>query len=138
MTDFSYITSAHPSYIENLYKDFVKDPESVDHDMRKFFEGFDFAVGNGRTAKNENGSTVVLPPPVSGNVLSTDVDWMQEIRAYRMILGYRNKGYFIDLSYAHTFVKDVNFPYMLNDKANTFATQTGSRGNIALTVGFKF
>jgi hypothetical protein len=53
-------------------------------------------------------------------------------------LGYRNKGYFIDLSYAHTFVKDVNFPYMLNDKANTFATQTGSRGNVALTIGFKF
>jgi hypothetical protein len=53
-------------------------------------------------------------------------------------LGYRNKGYFIDLSYAHTFVKDVNFPYMLNDKANTFATQTGNRGNVALTIGFKF
>jgi hypothetical protein len=66
----------------------------------------------------------------------------KELKANRILatggLGYRNKGYFIDLSYAHTFVKDVNFPYMLNDKANTFAMQGGSRGNIALTIGFKF
>lgn len=53
-------------------------------------------------------------------------------------IGYRNKGYFVDLSYAHTWVKDVNLPYLLNDKANTFATQQGNRGNIAITVGFKF
>jgi 2-oxoglutarate dehydrogenase E1 component len=24
-----------------------------------------------------------------------EVDWMQEIRAYRMILGYRNKGHLL-------------------------------------------
>jgi hypothetical protein len=35
-------------------------------------------------------------------------------------------------------VKDVNFPYRLNDKANTFAVQTGSRGNVVATIGFKF
>ncbi len=40
MKDFSYITSSHPAYIENSYTDFVKDPESVDVDLRKFFEGF--------------------------------------------------------------------------------------------------
>ena len=66
----------------------------------------------------------------------------KELKADRILasggLGYRNKGYFIDLSYAHTFMKDVDFPYMLNDKANTFATQKGSKGNVALTVGFKF
>jgi len=53
-------------------------------------------------------------------------------------LGYRNHGIFIDLTYAHQFVKDVNFAYRLNDKPNTFATQTGSRGNIIATIGFKF
>src|SRR4029079_11912642 len=94
MKDFSYITSAHPSYIENLYKDFVKDPESVDHDMRKFFEGFDFAIGNGRNGKNENGSTTAASP-LSDSQLYTEIDWMQEIRVYRMILGYRNKGHLL-------------------------------------------
>ncbi len=52
-------------------------------------------------------------------------------------LGYRDKGMFIDLSYAHNFLKDVHFPYRLEDKQNTFATQAGSRGNVVLTVGFK-
>ena len=53
MNDISYITNSHPAYIENLYHDFLKNPESVDADMRKFFEGFDFAVANanGKEAK---------------------------------------------------------------------------------------
>ena len=47
MKDFSYITSSSPAFIENMYQEFVKDPDSVDPEMKKFFEGFDFAVGNG-------------------------------------------------------------------------------------------
>jgi 2-oxoglutarate dehydrogenase E1 component len=43
MKDFSYITHSHPSYIENLYKDYIQNPENVDPEFRKFFEGFDFA-----------------------------------------------------------------------------------------------
>ncbi len=53
-------------------------------------------------------------------------------------LGYRNHGMFIDLAYVHNFNRDVNFAYRLNDKANTFAEQTGSKGNIVATLGFKF
>ncbi len=53
-------------------------------------------------------------------------------------LGYRNHGIFIDLGYVHSFNQDVQFAYRLNDKPNTFAEQTGSRGNVVLTVGFKF
>jgi len=53
-------------------------------------------------------------------------------------LGYRDHGIFIDLSYAHTFTKDVQFAYRLSDKPNTFAEQGGNRGNMVLTFGFKF
>ncbi|MBX2930585.1 MAG: hypothetical protein KF781_01420 [Chitinophagaceae bacterium] len=53
-------------------------------------------------------------------------------------IGYRNNGFFIDLAYAHSFNKDVVFPYRLNDKPNTFAEQAGSRGSIMLTFGAKF
>ncbi len=52
-------------------------------------------------------------------------------------LGYRNYGMFVDLTYAHSFNKDVSFPYRLSDKANTFATQTGGAGNLMLTFGVK-
>ena len=53
-------------------------------------------------------------------------------------IGYRDHGMFIDLTYAHTFTKDVQFAYRLNDKPNTFAEQGGSRENVLLTLGFKF
>jgi len=88
MKDFSYITNSHPSFVESLYQDFSKNPESVDPEFRKFFEGFDFAVNNG--SKNGNGATV------SATVSTGEaIDWMREIRVYRMILGYRNKGHLI-------------------------------------------
>ncbi len=52
-------------------------------------------------------------------------------------IGYRNHGMFIDLTYVHNFNKDVNFPYRLSDKQNTYAMQNNTRGNVVMTVGFK-
>jgi len=48
MKDFSYITNSHPSFIEGLYRDFTENPEGVDPELRKFFEGFDFAMSFGK------------------------------------------------------------------------------------------
>lgn len=53
-------------------------------------------------------------------------------------LGYRHKGFFIDVTYVHSFNKDVDFAYRLQDKANTFASINNQRGNIAATFGIKF
>ncbi|MES2332618.1 MAG: 2-oxoglutarate dehydrogenase E1 component [Bacteroidota bacterium] len=91
MKDFSYITNSHPAYIEGLYNDFVKDPASVDPDLRKFLEGFDFAVSNG-TPVNNIATGTASPAPVAG---SAEIDWMKEVRVYRLILGYRNKGHLL-------------------------------------------
>ena len=87
MKDFSFITSSHPAYIENLYKDFVKNPESVDTDLRKFFEGFDFAVSN--TNGKVNGTQVAAAIPVE----SVQLD--KEFAVYQLILAYRKKGHLI-------------------------------------------
>ena len=98
MKDFSYITNSSPAFIENLYKDYIKDPDSIDPDLKKFFEGFDFAISNG--VVNGNGKAVAggyprLEKTDEVAVPATEIDWMQEIRAYRMILGYRNKGHLL-------------------------------------------
>lgn len=53
-------------------------------------------------------------------------------------LGYRDKGIFIDLTYVHNINQGTQFPYRLNDKANTFAVQSGNLGNIVATFGIKF
>ena len=62
MKDFSYITQSHPAYIENLYKDFVANPESIDPEYRKFFEGFDFAVSNNGNSALNGSKTASAPP----------------------------------------------------------------------------
>ncbi|HZI52108.1 MAG TPA: 2-oxoglutarate dehydrogenase E1 component, partial [Chitinophagaceae bacterium] len=99
MKDFQYITSQHPSSVENLYQDFLKDPASVDPEFRKFFEGFDFAVSSGVKPTNGNGAgTAVKEAPATAtesNLEPTAIDWKPELGVYRMILGYRNKGHLI-------------------------------------------
>jgi len=85
MKDFSYITNSHPAFIENLYQEFLQNPATIDPDIRKFFEGFDFAVSNGSASANGN---------IAAS-LSADIDWLKEVNVYRMILGYRNKGHLI-------------------------------------------
>jgi len=88
MKDFQYITSSHPAYIENLYQDFVKNPESVDLDMRHFFEGFDFAVANyaAKPANGTNGQTAIQAVPANLD---------KEFNVYQLITAYRRKGHLI-------------------------------------------
>ena len=96
MKDFSYITNSHPEFIENLYRDYMKDPESVDPELKKFFEGFDFAINNAVVKANGNGHSTTTKEEASEKAGTTAaqpaIDWMREIRVYRMILGFRNKA----------------------------------------------
>jgi 2-oxoglutarate dehydrogenase E1 component len=101
MKDYSFITNSHPAYIEGLYQDFVKNPEAVDPEFRKFFEGFDFAVTQGKAAPvngsvSANGSANGTPAASSKAFTTADgMDWKKELGAYRLILGYRNKGHLL-------------------------------------------
>lgn len=52
-------------------------------------------------------------------------------------LGYRNKGFFADLTYVYAMNSDVNYPYRLQDKANDLASIKNNAGNIVATIGFK-
>jgi 2-oxoglutarate dehydrogenase E1 component len=94
MKDFSYITNSHPAFIEETYKAFVQDPSSVDPDLKKFFEGFDFAVSNGHAgtgAANSAANSSEATPTTS----DSGIDWLKEINVYRLILGYRNRGHLL-------------------------------------------
>jgi 2-oxoglutarate dehydrogenase E1 component len=77
MDSYSYISNAHPDYIENLYRDFKKDPSSVEEEFRKFFEGYDFASKN----YSQNGEA---------DTVSVD-----EFKVFRLIVGYRNRAHLI-------------------------------------------
>jgi 2-oxoglutarate dehydrogenase E1 component len=88
MKDFSYITHSHPAYIESLYNDFVQNPESVDPEYRKFFEGFDFALSSGT-----NGAAVGAAP-IEGKEIDT-AQLTKEFAVYNLIQGYRKKAHLV-------------------------------------------
>ena len=89
MKDFQYISSAHPSYIENLYNEFRQNPGNVEPEMKNFFEGFDYAVGNGFAA---NGKTATA---ASGTTAAAPANLDKEFAVYRLIQAYRKKGHLI-------------------------------------------
>ncbi len=91
MKDFSYITNSHPAYIENLYKDFVKNPESVDPDLKKFFEGFDFAYQLGANGEKQP----VAVENVQQVASASGVDIHKELSVYRLIKAWRKKAHLI-------------------------------------------
>ena len=86
MKDFQFITNADPGYIENLYNDFVKDPGSVDVGLRKFFEGYDFAVSEVKP---------VALAKQNGQKITTAVQLEKEFAVYNLIQAYRAKGHLI-------------------------------------------
>ncbi|MFN4008065.1 MAG: 2-oxoglutarate dehydrogenase E1 component [Chitinophagaceae bacterium] len=86
MKDFSYITNSHPAYIESLYRAFEADPGSVDPDLKKFFEGFDFAVNIGAVSEGK--------PSANGAAVSTG-NLSKEFAVYQLIQAYRKKGHLI-------------------------------------------
>lgn len=88
MKDFSYITNSHPAYIETLYQDFVKDPQSIDPEMKKFFEGFDFAVSGA-----SGGSAVANGSTASGESTVDAGKIAKELSVYQLIQAYRKKAH---------------------------------------------
>jgi len=89
MKDFSYITSSHPSFVENLYREYISNPQSVDPDLKKFFEGFDFAFSS------FNGSISAAPKAADAKMVAGDVDLGKEFSVYQLIQAYRKKAHLI-------------------------------------------
>jgi 2-oxoglutarate dehydrogenase E1 component len=89
MKDFSFITHSSPAAIEDMYQQFAQNPEAVDQEYRKFFEGFDFAVSH----HAGNGTSAAAPTVVSTN--GTAQNMAKEFGAYQMIRAYRKRGHLV-------------------------------------------
>ncbi|HMQ46591.1 MAG TPA: 2-oxoglutarate dehydrogenase E1 component [Saprospiraceae bacterium] len=83
MSDFSFIANAHPSFIEAMYQQYQRNPETVEESWRTFFSGFDFALSD-----NGHGS--------NGVTKSADPDAMdKEFRVLSLIIAFRNRGHLL-------------------------------------------
>ncbi|MFM2375619.1 MAG: hypothetical protein RLZZ165_716 [Bacteroidota bacterium] len=73
-SNFSYLSNAEPGYIDQIYRQYLSDPASVDYGWAKFFEGFDFArlqAGDAATANTD----------------------LKEIQVLNLINAYRSRGH---------------------------------------------
>ncbi|MBB6611530.1 2-oxoglutarate dehydrogenase E1 component [Pontibacter sp. Tf4] len=89
MDKYTYIANAHGDYIDELYKAYQQDPESVDFGWRKFFEGFEFS-----TTYGENGHKVVegaTAAPTKGAVVAGESE--KEVAVRNLIHAYRTRGH---------------------------------------------
>ena len=77
MDNYSYISNAHPSYIDGLYEQYKQDPTSVDESWGRFFEGFDFASASFGDEDKEGGG----------------VYNENEVKVYKLIRAYRTRAH---------------------------------------------
>jgi len=84
MKDYSYVFNAHPEFIDNIYKSFKEDRNSVEEGWRVFFDGFEFHgdTGNG-SAVAANGS-MVIPEAIQ-----------KEFGVMSIIHGFRSRGHLL-------------------------------------------
>ena len=78
MIDFSFLTNAHPGYVESLYEQFRENPESVEPDWRLFFHGYDYGVDT---------------HPESGSQDKNVEHIKNEMKVLNLINGYRTRGH---------------------------------------------
>ena len=75
----SFLSNATPEFVDRIYKDYQADPESVDREWRRFFEGFEFGQSSYSNGKAEQ---------VSGDAVGS-----KEINVLNLIHGYRDRGH---------------------------------------------
>ncbi len=85
MKDYSFVTSSSPAYIESLYSDFTQNPDGVDPEWKKFFEGFDFAMANGKAPSKAASNGIAIPKDQLG----------KELCVYSLINAFRKRGHLI-------------------------------------------
>ena len=86
MEDLSFVFNAHPSYIESIYEQYRKDPESVEEGWQLFFRGFDFgSYRNGSSESDAQGAGA--EHQLSNKQLAN------ELRVLALIIAYRNRGH---------------------------------------------
>ncbi|TGE27463.1 2-oxoglutarate dehydrogenase E1 component [Hymenobacter metallicola] len=98
MDAYSYIANAHGDYIDQLYKAYQADPESVDFGWRKFFEGFDFSQQYPAEGEAQPAGSGVLSTSAStdgaGPIRAVDtVAADKETQVSNLIHAYRSRGH---------------------------------------------
>jgi 2-oxoglutarate dehydrogenase E1 component len=83
MDKFSYLSNGHTAAIDDLYNQYTSNPNSIEKDWQKFFEGFEFA----RTNFSE------LPSSLGSSSLTVPENIKKEFAVLNLINLYRSSGH---------------------------------------------
>jgi len=120
MNDYSFITNAHPGYIEGLYKTYQNDPEAIEKGWRTFFEGFDYANGhqNGQTHSETDSSQLLL----------------KEYWVIQLIYAYRLRGHLLSTTNPIRPRKD-RYPHLSLTDHKLDETDLGKKFAAGMVIG---
>lgn len=99
MDKYSYISNAHVAYIDELYQDYKKNPDSVEPSWKTFFDGFDFAITKFGDGENGAGAPEVSVASTDNGHLATkgtimDMEQLpKEIKVRALIHAYRSRAH---------------------------------------------
>jgi 2-oxoglutarate dehydrogenase E1 component len=86
METYSYLSNAHPDYLDELYTAYQHNPDTLDPSWRHFFEGFEFS---------QRYRTGAEPTARSADALSETVHAKKEVAVHQLIHGYRSRAHLL-------------------------------------------
>jgi 2-oxoglutarate dehydrogenase E1 component len=90
MDRFSFLNAAHSQFIEDLYQQYLKYPDSIEPSWKSFFQGFDFALANysdDEVSITQLASNVVVTGNIPENI-------EKEFKVINLINDYKRTGWF--------------------------------------------
>lgn len=136
MDKYSFLNAAHSQFIENLYQQYLKYPDSIEPSWKSFFQGFDFALENygEEVTVNQLVQTAVTTGNVPDNI-------EKEFKVINLINDYRRRGHLFTKTNPvrdrRTYSPDLsieNYGLSIEDLNTKFncATETGMNGAATL------
>ncbi|MHA3046166.1 2-oxoglutarate dehydrogenase E1 component [Riemerella anatipestifer] len=139
MDKFSFLNATHADFIDSMYQQYLKYPDSLEPSWKAFFQGFDFALEN--FGEDDSFTEKVGVSSLSQQVGVPD-DIIKEFKVLNLIEAYRTRGHLFTrtnpVRERRTYLPDLsieNFGLSKSDLDTKFnsATETGMLGAATLT-----
>ena len=136
MDKYSFLNAAHSQFIEDLYQQYIKYPDSIEPSWKSFFQGFDFALEN---YGEEITVTQLANTAVSSGNLPDNIE--KEFKVINLINDYRRRGHLFTktnpVRERRTYSPDLSIENYGLSKADldtkfNCATETGMSGAATL------
>ncbi|MBT0561551.1 2-oxoglutarate dehydrogenase E1 component [Riemerella anatipestifer] len=131
MDKFSFLNATHADFIDSMYQQYLKYPDSLEPSWKAFFQGFDFALEN--FGEDDSFTEKVGASSLSQQVGVPD-DIIKEFKVLNLIEAYRTRGHLFTrtnpVRERRTYLPDLsieNFGLSKSDLETKFnsATETG-------------